>query len=84
MSGKVLALILLFQAFDQILSHNKTRPNILMVMSDAFVSLAVIKVSLSQINFKKYYAFFKKQKLYQVIVFLLFAHMISGFSHWMI
>lgn len=58
MSGKVLALVLLFQAFDQILSHNKTRPNILMVMSDAFVSLTVIKVSLSQINFKKYYAFF--------------------------
>lgn len=53
MSGKVLALVLFFQAFDQILSHNKTRPNILMVMSDAFVSLTVIEVSLSQINFKK-------------------------------
>lgn len=53
MSGKVLALVLLFHAFGQILSHNKTRPNIVMVMSDAFVSLTVIKVSLSQINFKK-------------------------------
>lgn len=42
MSGKVLALVLLFQAFDQIFSQNRTRPNIVMVMSDAFVSLTFI------------------------------------------
>lgn len=57
MSGKVLVLVLLFQAFDQILSHNRTRPNILMVMSDAFVSLTFIKVSLPQINKKVVYYF---------------------------
>lgn len=36
---KSLALILLFQIYGQSLSQNATRPNIVMVMSDAFVSM---------------------------------------------
>lgn len=69
MSGKVLALVLLFRAFDQSFSQNRTRPNILMVMSDAFVSLTFIQVSLPQINKKKNMLFSPpqtKQKLYPV------------------
>lgn len=42
MPVKVLALLLLVHAFDHILSHKRTRPNILVVMSDAFVSLTFI------------------------------------------
>lgn len=36
---KVLALIFLFHIYGQGLCHNGTRPNIVMVMSDAFVSM---------------------------------------------
>ncbi|XP_045892053.1 arylsulfatase K isoform X3 [Micropterus dolomieu] len=36
MNTEVLALIVLFQIFDQSLGQNGTRPNIVMVMSDAF------------------------------------------------
>lgn len=39
MTPKVLALISLFQIVGQSLCQNRTRPNIVMVMSDAFVSM---------------------------------------------
>lgn len=39
MNTEVLALIVLFQLFDQSLGQNGTRPNVVMVMSDAFVSM---------------------------------------------
>ena len=50
MSAKVFALVLLFQSFDQIFCHNRNRPNIVIVMSDAFVSLTFIQASLPLMN----------------------------------
>lgn len=44
MNVEVLALIFLFQLYGQSLCQNGTRPNIVMVMSDAFVSMNEVTV----------------------------------------
>lgn len=53
MSVKLSALILLFLAFHQISARNRGRPNFLVVMSDAFVSLTSSHVFFLTASFKK-------------------------------
>lgn len=44
MNIEVLTLVFLFQIYGQSLCQNGTRPNIVMVMSDAFVSMNEVTV----------------------------------------